>query len=111
MGDVGILEATQHVDNGVRRADIAQKLVAQTFALRGTLHQTGNIDNLDRRGDDPLRVVDLGQTDQTLIGYGDHADVGFDRAEREVGCLRLCVRQTVEKGRFTHVRETHNAAL
>ena len=111
MGDVAILEATQDVDNGVRSADVAEEFVAQTLALRGTLYKTCDIDNLNCGGDDALRLVNFGQTNQTLVGYGDDTHVGFDGAEGEVGCLCLCIRQTVEKGRFADVRQTHNAAL
>ena len=111
MSDVLVVEATQNVDNRVGIANVGEELVTQTFALRCTLNQTCDIDNLDRGGDHALRVIDLGEFDQSLIGYGDHAHVGFDRTEREVCCLRLSVREAVEQGRFADIGQTHDSAL
>ena len=111
MGDVAVVEAAQHVDDGVRVPDVAQELVAQTLALGGTLDQTGDVDNLDGGGDDPLRMVDFGQTDQPLVGHGDDAHVGLDGAEGEVGRLGLCVGEAVEKRRFADIGQSDDAAL
>ena len=52
MGDVGILEAAQHVDDRVDLADMREELVAESLALAGTAHQAGDIDELQRRGHD-----------------------------------------------------------
>lgn len=111
MRDVAVVEAAQHVDDGVRVADVAQELVAQPLALRGALDQTRDVDDLDRRGDHAPGVVDLGQADEPLVGHGDDAHVGFDRAEGEVGRLGLCVGEAVEKRRLAHVGQAHDAAL
>ena len=46
MGDVLILEAAHHFHDGGAFADIAQELVAQTFALAGAAHQTGDVDEV-----------------------------------------------------------------
>ena len=43
VGHVFIIEATQHVDDGICFADVRQELVAQSFALAGTLHQSGDV--------------------------------------------------------------------
>ena len=51
------------------------------------------------------------QPDKPLVGHRDDAHVGFDGAEREVGRLRLGVGQAVEKGRFTYVGQSYDAAL
>ena len=50
MRDVGILEAAQHVDDGVDLADIAEELVAQPLALRRAAHQAGDIDEFQLVG-------------------------------------------------------------
>jgi hypothetical protein len=39
MGDVVVLEAAQHVDDGIDLADIAEELVAQPFTLAGAANQ------------------------------------------------------------------------
>ena len=111
VSDVLVVEAAQHVDNCVGIANVGEELVTQTFTLRCALNQTCDIDNLDRSGDHTLRVVDLGEFDQSLVGYGDHTHVGFDRTEREVCCLRLGVREAVEQGRFADIGQTHDSAL
>ena len=111
VGDVAVVEAAQHVDDGIRVPDVAQELVAQTFALRGTLDQTGDVDDFDGGGDDPFGVVDFGQADEPLVGYGDDAHVGLDGAEGEVGCLSLRVGQAVEKRRFADIGQSDDAAL
>ena len=46
---VGVVEATKDVQNRVALADVAQELVAQSFAAGGPLHQAGNVHNLHRR--------------------------------------------------------------
>lgn len=54
MGNVVILEAAQHMHDGVDLADVGEELVAQPFALRGAAHQTGNVDEGDAGRDDLL---------------------------------------------------------
>ena len=61
MSNITILEATQNVNNSVGVTNIAKELISQTLALRGTLHQTSDIDNLDGGGDNLSGVVNLGQ--------------------------------------------------
>ena len=56
VGHVVVVEAAQHMDNGVSLTDIAQELVAQALATAGTLDQTGDIDDLDRGGHDACRI-------------------------------------------------------
>src|SRR3546814_3194774 len=41
MGHIAILEAPQHMNDGVHFADIGEELVAQTFALGSAPHQPG----------------------------------------------------------------------
>ena len=52
MGNVAILETAKHINNGIGFADIAEELVAETLALGGTAHQTGNIDKFELGRDD-----------------------------------------------------------
>jgi hypothetical protein len=48
---------------------------------------------------------------ETLIGNGDDTHVRLDCTEREVGCLRLSVREAVEKGGLAHVRESYDTTF
>ena len=54
VGDVAILEAAHHVDDGVDLADGGEKLVAEPLAFRGAAHQPGDIDEGDAGRDDLL---------------------------------------------------------
>lgn len=58
MRNIGIIETTQHVYDGIRLANISQKFVTEPFAPGRTLDQTGNVDDLDGRRYDFLRIVD-----------------------------------------------------
>ena len=50
MGDVVVLEAAQHVGDGVDLPDVGEKLVAQPLPFGGALHQPGDVHELDHRG-------------------------------------------------------------
>jgi hypothetical protein len=82
MGDVAILEAAQHVDDGVHLTDIGEKLVAQPLALRGAADQAGDVDEFQTGGDDFHGFADRRQRLHPLIGHRDAADIGLDGAER-----------------------------
>ena len=45
--NVIVLEAANHVYDGVHLADVAQELVAQPLAGGGTLHQPCDVNELD----------------------------------------------------------------
>ena len=58
MHHVLVVEAAQHMDDRVRLADVSQELVSQSFALAGSLDQTGYIDDLHGgRNDSALGVT------------------------------------------------------
>ena len=47
-----------HMDDGIRGADVAEEFIAQTFALAGTLDQTGNVHEFHNGRGGLLGVVD-----------------------------------------------------
>ncbi len=106
--DVGIIKAADDVNDGVRVADVAEKLVAETFALRRALDKTRDIHELDRGGGVFLRLVHLREIVQPRVRHSDNADVRLDRAERVVRRLRPGVRQRIEKRALAHVGQTHD---
>ena len=91
MRHVLIVEAAQHVQNGIRFTNVGQELVAQPFALAGPFHQSGNVHNFHGSGHYTVGVHQPGQFVQTVIGHRNHAHIGLDGAEREVGRLGFCV--------------------
>ena len=109
--DVVVVEAAQHVDDGVGLADVAEELVAQALALRRTLHESGDVYYLASCGHDATRVNYLGKLREAFVGNGDDAHVRLDCTEREVGCLRLSVREAVEKSGLAHVRESYDTTF
>ena len=112
MGDVVILEAAQHMDDGVDLADVGEELVAQAFALRGAAHQAGDVDEGDAGRDDLLRLGDRRDLLQARIGHRHLAGVRFDGAERIVGGLRRRrPGQRVEKRRLADVGQANDAAF
>ena len=107
MGDILIFEASQHVDDGISLADVAEKLVAQTFALACTFHQSGDVYNLAGGRHDASRMYYLGKFSESFVGHGDDAHVRFYCTKGEVGCLSLGARQTVKECGLAHVRQSH----
>ncbi|MCY1234354.1 hypothetical protein D9M72_469350 [compost metagenome] len=112
VGDVVILEAAQHMHDGIHFADIGEELVAEAFALRCAAHQAGDVDERDARRDDFLRLGDVGQLAHARIGNRDFAGVRLDRAERIVGSLsRRRLGECVEEGGLADVRQPDNTAF
>src|SRR3546814_18977614 len=83
--DVVVLETAQDVDDRVDLADIAEELVAQSFALRRAAHQSRDIDEGELGRDDLLAARDRGELVEPVVGARDIADVRLDRAERSEG--------------------------
>ena len=109
MDDVVIVEAAHNMDDGVALADVAQKLVAETRALAGTLDQTCNVNKLNDGRRFLVSLPDFGQLVQPRVGHGHDAGVRLNRAEGVVGRLRvLGAGQRIEQGRLAHVGQTHN---
>ena len=106
MHDVLVVKAAHHVNDGIGAADVLQKLIAQTSALRRALHQTCNVHEFDDGGGLFVWLVHLGQLVQPRIGYGHHAHVGLDGAEGIVGALRPGVGDGVEQCALAHVGQT-----
>ena len=109
MGDIAVFKAAQHMGNGVAFADIGQKLVAQALAFRCTPHQPRDVDKGHASRNNLLGPCNCRQFIQPCIGHSHFAHVGFNRAKRKVCRLRRCRSgQGVEKGGFSHIRQTHD---
>ena len=111
MGDVAVVEASQHVDDGIGVSNVGEELVAEPFAFRRPLDESGDIDDLDGGGDHFFRVIYPGKFHQAFVRNGDDTHIGFYRAEREVRRLCLRIGEAVEKGRFTDVGQSDYPAL
>ena len=111
MGDIGVIETAEYVQDGVRLADIGQELVAETLTLAGPLDEAGDIDYLDRGRDDPLGMYQRLQHLEPGIGNSCGADIWLNGAEREIRSLGLTGAYTVEKCRLAHVGESYYTAF
>ena len=89
MRNVLVLKATQHVDDGVRLTDVPKELITQAFTLRGTFHQTSDIDYFTSGRNDASWMYNLCELGKALIRNGNHTDIGFNRTKREISCLCL----------------------
>ena len=108
--DVVVLEAAHDLHDGVHFADVAEELVAEPFARARAFHQARDVDELDRGGDELLRVRELRERREPRVGHGDDADVRIDGAKRVVRRLRLLrAGDGVEEGGFADVWETDDA--
>jgi hypothetical protein len=107
-----VVEATEYVDDGVCLADIREELISKSFAFACALDQSCNIYNFNSGWDDTtLWFAEFTEFDKTLVWYGDHAYVWFNRTEREVRRLCLGIAKAVEEGRFADIRQTHYSTL
>ena len=107
MGDVFIVEAAHHFHDGGAFADVGQKLVAETFALAGPAHETGDVHEVHGGVDGFGGLHELGERVDALVGHGHGGLVGLDGAEGIVGgfgVLRLGER--IEQGGLAHVGQT-----
>ena len=107
MYDIAVVEAAQYVDDGVALADVAQKLITQSFTFAGAFHQSGNIDNIAYGGHDTSRMNDFGEFGQSFVGYGYLSHLGVDGTKRKVCRLCFCAGQAVEKSGFPYVGQSH----
>ena len=85
MHDVVIIEAANDMHDRIGLTDVREELVTEALSLGGTLYETCDIDELDHRRHDLLRIIKCAQLLQTLIRHSDDTDVRLDRAERVVG--------------------------
>ena len=92
MDNVIVLEASDDVNDCVYFADIGEKLVTKAFSGTGTFYKTGDVNKLDSGGKDGFGAADFCEDIEAFIGDAHHADIGFNRAEWEVSCLGLRVR-------------------
>ena len=106
--NVGVLKVAHDLADGVGLANVGQELVAQALALVGALHQTCDVDELDRCRHDATRVDDVGELLQTAIGYVDDTHVGVDRGERVVGGKAGLFGKRGEQRRLAYVGQAHD---
>jgi hypothetical protein len=87
------------MDDGICLADIREELISESFALTCAFHQSRNIYDFNGSWDHTtLRFAEFAELDKSLVWYGDHAYVWFNRTEREVRRLCLGIAKAIEEG-------------
>ena len=110
VDDVAVLEAADDLEDRVRVADVREELVAEPLALARALHEPRDVDELDRRVDDVLRVDHVREDREARVGDGHDRRVRLDRAEGEVLRLRvLRAGEGVEEGGLADVGQADDA--
>ena len=113
-GDVGhvlVLEAADDVGDGIGLANVSEKLIAESLALRRARDEPRDVDEFDDGRNHLLWLRDLRQLLEAQIRYFHHAHVGLDGAERVVLGGDAGLGERVEESGFADVGQTHDAAL
>ena len=111
MDDIRILETTDDVRDRVNAPYMAQKLVPESFSLRGPFDQAGDVDKLDRGRRDFFRIKEGGDLLKPLVRDRDDTDVRLDGAKRIILGRRPRRREGVEDGRLADVGKSDDAAM
>src|SRR5690348_11896432 len=106
-----MLEAAHHVRDGIDLADVREELVAEPFALRRARHESRDVHELDRSGNDLLRMHDVRELLQARIGDRHHTNVRIDGAEREIRRRDARLGQRVEERGLADIGQADDAAL
>ncbi len=110
--DVRVFKAAHDLHDGVHLADVAEKLVAQTFAVRRAFHEAGDVHKFNRRRNQCADAGDFGERFEARFRHGDDAEVRLDGAERVIFRLRLVrAGDGVEQGGFAHVGQTDDSGF
>ena len=108
VDDLGIVKATDDLEDGVDGANVGQEGVAETSASRGTAGQTGDVVDGQVSRDLGLGLVLLAQPVEAGIGDDDTGLFGVDGSVGEVGRVtEVALGNGLEQRRFTYVGETN----
>ena len=108
VNNVVVFEAAHHMNHCVHLADVGEKLVAESLALRRALHKTRNVHKLDRRRGELFRLVHFCQLIEAFVRHGNNAHVRLNGAERVVRRLRPRIRDRIKKCALADVRQTND---
>ena len=108
-GDVVVDERPQDEHDRVDLADVGEELVAEAFTLAGAFDEPADVDDLDRRVDDVLRLRHRGESVEPLVGHLGDADVRVLGGERVRRGERTAAGECVVQRTLARVGETDQA--
>lgn len=97
MYDVAVVKASEHVKDCIGLTDVGEKLVSKSFSLAGSLHETGDVHDVNSGRDNALRLAHVRKHLQPLVRNVRRAEVRLYRAERKIGALGLARAHAVEQ--------------
>lgn len=104
VDNLGIVEATHNLEDGIDSADVRQEGVTKTSTSRGTARQTGNIVDGQVGGHPRLGVVHLAEVIEAVIGDDDTRLLRVDGGIGEVGRVtKRALGNGLEESGFTNV--------
>ena len=110
--NIWVFETAHDLDDRVDFANVGQKFVAQSFALRRSFHQPGDIHELDGRWDNDGSFGDPGQHFQAGIRHRHNPDIRINGAKRIIRRLRLAgAGDRIKKGGFAYIRQARQFQL
>ncbi len=103
-----VLEGTNNMVNAINIADVAQKMVPETFALGGSSDDACDIDNLKHCCHFRFRLEHFAELYEPVIRDGHDCFVGFNGAEGIVLGGHVQVGKYVVGSGFPYVGESHD---
>lgn len=85
VDNLGVIEATNHLENGIDGTNVRQEGVTETSTSRGTAGQTSNIVDGQVGGHNGLGLVVIDKPVESLIGDDDTSLLGVNGGIRKVG--------------------------
>lgn len=108
VDDLGIVEATNDLEDGIDGANVRQERVTETGTGRSTAGQTSDVVDCEVGRDLGLGLVLLAQPVEAVIGDDDTGLFGVDGSVGEVGRVtEVALGNGLEQRRFTYVGETN----
>lgn len=108
VDDLGVVEATDDLEDGIDGTDVRQEGVTETGTGGGTTGQTGDIIDRQVGGDARLGLVVLTEPVEAVIGDDDTSLFGVDGGIGEVGRVTQGgLGNSLEEGGFTDVGQTN----
>ena len=112
MRNVAIFKTAHYMGDGISFANVREKLIAQTFAFRSTLHKACDVHECETCWNNLRTVCNLRQNIKPRIRHAHVADIRLNGAKRIIRGLRSArLRERVEQCRFPNIRQTHNATF
>ena len=97
LDDICVLEAAEYMEDCVSLPDVCEELVAESFTLAGSLHETCDVHDFYCCRNHSLRVAEALENLESLVRNVCRTYVWINCAEREVCALSLSGAHAVEQ--------------